>query len=69
MAALIVIAAVAASRRLRTSPSSRSHGEERRDEWQKVGEIFKHMGVGPGSVVADIGAGDGFFTSQVATRS
>jgi predicted methyltransferase len=42
------------------------HGEETREGWQKVDEIFKHMGVRPGAIVADIGAGDGFFTSRLA---
>jgi predicted methyltransferase len=45
--------------------ASRSQ-EARRDEWQKVDEIFKAMAVAPGSVVADIGAGDGFFTSRLS---
>ncbi len=40
--------------------------ESRREEWQKVDEIFKAMGVRPGAVVADIGAGGGFFTTRLA---
>ena len=41
--------------------------ETRRDEWQRVEDIFKAMQVKPGAVVADIGAGDGFFTTRLAT--
>jgi predicted methyltransferase len=40
--------------------------EQRREEWQKVSEIFAAMGIGPGSVVADVGAGGGFFTVRLA---
>lgn len=46
--------------------SGRAKTEEQRESWQKVGEIFKAMGVKPGAVVADIGAGDGFFTSRLS---
>jgi predicted methyltransferase len=42
------------------------HNERQRDEWQKVGEIFQAMAVRPGAVVADIGAGDGYFTSRLS---
>ena len=40
--------------------------EQRREVWQKVDEIFSAMGVRPGATVADIGAGDGFFTARLA---
>jgi predicted methyltransferase len=40
--------------------------ETKRDEWQRVDEIFKAMQVKPGAVVADVGAGDGFFTTRLA---
>lgn len=43
-----------------------AHGEGQREAWQKVGEIFEAMQVKPGAVVADIGAGDGFFTSRLS---
>ena len=53
-----------------TSPDAQSrrsgHGESTRDTWQKVGEIFEAMQVKPGAVVADIGAGDGFFTTRLS---
>ena len=40
--------------------------EQRRDDWQKVDEIFAAMGVRPGAVVADVGAGGGYFTTRLA---
>lgn len=40
--------------------------ESRREQWQKVDEIFGAMAIRPGAVVADVGAGDGFFTSRLA---
>ena len=45
---------------------TRQAEEARRDEWQKVDQIFAAMGVRPGATVADVGAGDGFFTSRLA---
>ena len=45
---------------------SSSQGETPREQWQRVAEIFTHMGVTAGSHVADIGAGSGFFTTRLA---
>ncbi len=38
----------------------------RRDEWQKVDEIFAAMDVSPGDRVADVGAGGGFLTVRLS---
>lgn len=46
--------------------STRAEREQRRETWQRVPEVFEAMGVRPGAVVADIGAGDGFFTARLA---
>jgi ubiquinone/menaquinone biosynthesis C-methylase UbiE len=43
-----------------------AHGETPREQWQRVDDIFRELGVGPGSHVADIGAGSGFFTTRLA---
>jgi predicted methyltransferase len=45
---------------------SRASEEARREQWQKVDLIFAEMHIMPGAVVADVGAGDGFFTSRLA---
>ena len=45
---------------------SRASEESRREQWQKVEQIFAEMGLRPGSTVADVGAGDGFFTTRLA---
>ncbi|MEX2660991.1 MAG: methyltransferase domain-containing protein, partial [Vicinamibacterales bacterium] len=45
----------------------RTHDETPREQWQKVDEIFAAMQVKPGAAVADIGAGNGFFTTRLAS--
>lgn len=37
-----------------------------RDEWQKPDEVVKSLNLKPGDVVADLGAGDGYFTKRFA---
>ena len=51
---------------LHGQPVSMREQESAREAWQKVGEIFAAMRVGSGSVVADVGAGDGFLTARLA---
>jgi len=38
-----------------------------RDEWQKPDEIIKTMGLRQGDIVADLGAGTGYFTRRFAS--
>jgi ubiquinone/menaquinone biosynthesis C-methylase UbiE len=47
-------------------PQEPSHGETPREQWQRVADIFAHLGITAGSQVADIGAGGGFFTTRLA---
>ncbi len=37
-----------------------------RDSWQKPDEVVERMDLKPGDVIADIGAGDGYFTRHFA---
>ena len=45
---------------------TRAEQEKQREQWQRVPDIFRAMGVRAGATVADVGAGDGFFTSRLA---
>lgn len=47
------------------SVASRSE-EAAREKWQRVSDIFDRLQIGPGSTVADLGAGGGFFTVRLA---
>lgn len=40
----------------------------RREEWQKIPQIFEALQIGAGSRVADLGAGAGFITVRLARR-
>lgn len=48
------------------SAQERAPDESVREQWQKVDQIFVAMGVREGATVADVGAGDGFFTSRLS---
>ena len=39
-----------------------------RDAWQRPEQIMDHLGIGEGSIVADLGAGGGWFTIRLARR-
>jgi ubiquinone/menaquinone biosynthesis C-methylase UbiE len=41
-------------------------GEQCREQWQRVDEVIAALGVNSGSQVADVGAGNGFFTVRFA---
>jgi arsenite methyltransferase len=40
--------------------------EQTRESWQRVADIFTALGATPGAVIADVGAGSGFFTERLA---
>jgi ubiquinone/menaquinone biosynthesis C-methylase UbiE len=40
--------------------------EQAREAWQRVPDIFAALGARPGAVIADVGAGPGFFTERLA---
>lgn len=61
---LAVLAACLGSGAL--AAQNRAEQEQQREDWQRVSDIFQAMGVRPGARVADVGAGDGFFTSRLA---
>ena len=46
---------------------TRAEQEKQREQWQRVADIFRAMDVRPGAAVADVGAGDGFFTTRLAS--
>lgn len=41
--------------------------DPKRDEWQKPHEVIKALALPPDAVVADIGAGTGYFSARLAT--
>lgn len=52
-------------------PTCRLHAQEdwaRRDKWQRPADVLDALGVKPGSFMADVGAGDGYFTFHLAAR-
>ena len=61
------IAAIAAVSCLSAPLGARQdHQEAPRDQWQRPADVFDAMGLSPGSVVADLGAGGGWFTTRLA---
>jgi cyclopropane fatty-acyl-phospholipid synthase-like methyltransferase len=45
---------------------ARSFDDPARDEWQMPGRVIESLALRPGAVVADIGAGTGYFTVRLA---
>lgn len=65
IAALALLIAAPAASAQESTPRT-AHAETPREQWQRVDDIFREMGVTAGSHVADIGAGNGFFTTRLA---
>ena len=51
-----------------TALSPASDVEPTRDSWQRPAYVMDELGIALGSSVADVGAGDGYFTMHVADR-
>jgi predicted methyltransferase len=64
--ALLLSVSATAGPALADQDSDRAREEARREAWQNVPKILEALGVVPGAVVADVGAGDGFFTVRLA---
>ena len=48
--------------------SSAYSNEQARDEAREADRVMDRLGIGPGKRIADIGAGDGYYTVRVARR-
>ena len=57
---LLALAALAQSPRMQLDPA--------RDQWQRPAEVMDALRIRAGSKVADVGAGEGYFTSRLAER-
>ena len=42
--------------------------ERERDTWQRPEEILRHLDLGPGKAVVDLGSGAGYFSLKIAPR-
>jgi predicted methyltransferase len=64
--AAIVLAGAAGDAAVIQSSTQRRARESQREEQQRVPDVFKALGVAPGAVVADVGAGQGFYTVRLS---
>ncbi len=51
-----------------STSEARGPEQPRREDWQRVPDIFAALGAKPGSRIADLGAGEGWLTLRLATR-
>lgn len=68
LAAVLVAALVAASSAAHVGPTSDGHQESGREQWQMPVRVMDEIGIRRGMTVADVGAGDGWFTFYLADR-
>lgn len=57
------------NRRFDPETSAAAFDNPRRDEWQKPAQVIEALGLKPGMMVADIGAGTGYFTVRLAREA
>ena len=51
------------------APGAGTQGDHgRRDDWQRVPDIFAALGAKPGARIADLGAGEGWLTTRLARQ-
>ena len=64
--AVVVLAQAGGGAAVIQSSTDRRARETQREEQQRVADVFKALGIAPGAVVADVGAGQGFYTVRLA---
>ena len=68
-ASVVLILAAASLGLLCIRAAQDSSGDfAKRDVWQRPEEVMDELGIKPGSVVADVGCGSGYFTFRFAAR-
>lgn len=63
---VVVLAQAAGNAAVFQSSTDRRARETQREEQQRVVDVFKALGIGPGASVADVGAGQGFYTLRLS---
>jgi predicted methyltransferase len=61
-----LLAAIAAVLLTALPSWAQDHQDAPRDQWQRPTDVFEALGLTEGSVVADLGAGGGWFTTRLA---
>lgn len=65
-ASLIFVLAIAASAGCSVSGKKAAYEGYDRDAWQKPDEVIEMLSIAPGSAIADLGSGSGYFTGRLA---
>src|SRR5688500_20135359 len=61
-----LLAAIAAVLLTALPSWAQDHQDVPRDQWRRPTDVFEALGLTEGSVVADLGAGGGWFTTRLA---
>lgn len=62
----LTVALVLCAMAVAAHAQQRDHIEIPREQWQRVSDVLRELGVTPGSYVADVGAGSGFMTVRLS---